>query len=98
MEVPAFAIARCKVTNGDYLDFVRQGAPAPFFWTQRDGEWFYRGMWQEIPLPLDWPDLLPRFRQPLGQLLKKLEQVRNCDFSSDPLFPLFEALICESRG
>src|SRR5436190_9488532 len=55
VDVSAFAISRCKVTNGDYLAFVRQGAPAPFFWTERNGEWFYRGMWQEIPLPLDWP-------------------------------------------
>jgi iron(II)-dependent oxidoreductase len=55
VEVPAFEISRVKVTNGEYLDFVRQGAPAPFFWTERDGQYFYRGMWQEVPLPLDWP-------------------------------------------
>jgi iron(II)-dependent oxidoreductase len=55
VEVPAFEIAPVKVTNGEYLDFVRQGAPAPFFWTERDGQYFYRGMWEEIPLPLDWP-------------------------------------------
>src|SRR4051794_14226639 len=55
LDVPAFAISRTKVTNREYLDFVRQGAPAPFFWVERDGEWFYRGMWQEVPLPLDWP-------------------------------------------
>jgi gamma-glutamyl hercynylcysteine S-oxide synthase len=55
VDVPAFAIGRHKVTNGDYLEFVRQGAAAPFFWMERDGEWFYRGMWREVPLPLDWP-------------------------------------------
>ena len=55
VDVPAFSISQCKITNAEYLDFVRQGAPAPFFWTQRDGQWFYRGMWEEIPLPLDWP-------------------------------------------
>jgi iron(II)-dependent oxidoreductase len=55
VDVPAFAISRCKVTNRDYLALVLQGAPAPFFWTERNGEWFYRGMWREIPLPLDWP-------------------------------------------
>jgi glycosyltransferase involved in cell wall biosynthesis len=42
-------------------------------------------------LPLDWPDLTPRLRQPLGQLLKELEQMGNFDFSSDPVFPLFDA-------
>jgi iron(II)-dependent oxidoreductase len=55
VDVPAFAISRTKVTNGEYLELVRQGAPAPFFWVERDGQWFYRGMWQEVPLPLDWP-------------------------------------------
>jgi gamma-glutamyl hercynylcysteine S-oxide synthase len=55
VDVPAFSIARHKVTNGEYLDFVRQGAAAPFFWVCRGGSWFYRGMWSEIPLPLDWP-------------------------------------------
>lgn len=55
VSVPAFAVAKHKVTNGEYLEFVREGARAPFFWTERDGAWFYRGMWEEIPLPLDWP-------------------------------------------
>jgi formylglycine-generating enzyme required for sulfatase activity len=55
MSVPSFAIGNYKVTNGEYLEFVRQGAAAPFFWTGRAGDWFYRGMWQEMPLPLDSP-------------------------------------------
>jgi iron(II)-dependent oxidoreductase len=55
VDVPPFAISQFKVTNGEYLNFVRQGAPAPFFWIERDGQWFYRGMWQEVPLPMDWP-------------------------------------------
>lgn len=55
VEVPAFAIAEHKITNGDYLEFVKVGAAAPHFWTCRDGEWCYRGMFEDIPLPLDWP-------------------------------------------
>lgn len=55
MDVPAFSMAKHKVTNGEYLEFVRQGAPAPFFWVRRGGEWFQRGMFAELPLPLDWP-------------------------------------------
>jgi hypothetical protein len=55
VQVPAFGISSAKVTNAEYLDFVRQGAAAPFFWACRGGEWFYRGMWRETPLPLDWP-------------------------------------------
>ena len=54
-EVPAFSMAKHKVTNGEYLEFVRQGAAAPFFWAERAGRWFHRGMFAEIPLPLDWP-------------------------------------------
>jgi len=27
----------------------------PVFWLRRDGEWFYRSMFDELPLPLDWP-------------------------------------------
>lgn len=55
VEVPEFAIAQHKVTNGEYLEYVRHGAPAPFFWTNHGGRWFYRGMFAEMPLPLDWP-------------------------------------------
>jgi formylglycine-generating enzyme required for sulfatase activity len=32
VDVPAFSIGKYKVTNGEYLEFVRQGAPPPFFW------------------------------------------------------------------
>ena len=55
MDVPRFAIAQYKVTNGEYLDFVRQGARAAVLLGGARRRWFYRGMWQEIPLPLDWP-------------------------------------------
>jgi gamma-glutamyl hercynylcysteine S-oxide synthase len=54
-DVPAFSIAKYKVTNRDYLEFVRQGAPAPFFWRNHEGEWRYRGMFEEVLLPLDAP-------------------------------------------
>ena len=27
----------------------------PAFWIQRNGDWHYRGMFEELPLPLDWP-------------------------------------------
>jgi formylglycine-generating enzyme required for sulfatase activity len=53
--VPSFGIQSHKVTNGDYLRFVRDGASAPHFWTRRGDEFFYRGMFEKIPLPLDWP-------------------------------------------
>jgi gamma-glutamyl hercynylcysteine S-oxide synthase len=55
VDVAGFSIGRYQVTNGDYLEFVRAGAEAPFFWAERGGRWFYRGMFAEVPLPLDWP-------------------------------------------
>ncbi len=55
VDVPAFAIGQHKVTNGEYLEFVKAGASAPHFWTCREGEWCYHGMFEDIPLPLDWP-------------------------------------------
>ncbi|SPE29558.1 conserved hypothetical protein [Candidatus Sulfopaludibacter sp. SbA3] len=53
--VAAFSVARNKVTNGEYLAFVEEGASAPFFWVERGGRWFYRGMFSEYPLPLECP-------------------------------------------
>ena len=60
VQVPGFSIGKFKVTNGQYLDFVRDGGAPPFFWTQRSGgrqdnKRFYRGMFSEIPLPLNAP-------------------------------------------
>jgi iron(II)-dependent oxidoreductase len=55
VDVPAFAISKYKVTNGDYLEFVDTGAEAPFFWVEREGGWFCRGMFSEIPLPRNCP-------------------------------------------
>ncbi|MBC8167770.1 MAG: SUMF1/EgtB/PvdO family nonheme iron enzyme [Bryobacteraceae bacterium] len=53
--IDAFSMDRWKVTNGAYLRFVKTGQPAPHYWVQRDGEWWLRRMFDEIPLPLDWP-------------------------------------------
>jgi gamma-glutamyl hercynylcysteine S-oxide synthase len=59
VNVPGFRVSKYKITNGEYLDFVREGAPAPHFWTRRSDQpgdgWFYRGMFSEVPLPLNAP-------------------------------------------
>jgi formylglycine-generating enzyme required for sulfatase activity len=52
---PDFRIGKYKVTNDQYLKFVRQGGPVPHYWLERRGQWFYRGMFAEVPLPGDWP-------------------------------------------
>jgi formylglycine-generating enzyme required for sulfatase activity len=53
--VPEFSIGQYKVTNGDYLKFVNQGGPVPHYWSVRDGRWFWRGVFGDVPLPLSWP-------------------------------------------
>jgi iron(II)-dependent oxidoreductase len=56
VHVDAFTIDRHNVTNGDYLDYIQTtGEKPPHFWTRVNGEWFWRGMFEQIPLPLDWP-------------------------------------------
>jgi len=53
--VSAFGLSKYKVTNGEYLDFVHAGAMPPHFWTWREGQWWWRAMSGDIPLPMDWP-------------------------------------------
>ena len=55
VDVPAFRISRYKISNGQYLEFVRAGAKPPHFWVEREGRFFLRAMFGEVPLPLDWP-------------------------------------------
>ena len=56
-EVPvaSFHVQRYPVTNADYLHFVQAGGPVPPFWIERDGEYFLRGAFEDLPLPLSWP-------------------------------------------
>ena len=45
-----------SVTNADYLPFVEAGhVEPPAFWDRQDGQWFWRGMFESIPLPPAWP-------------------------------------------
>jgi hypothetical protein len=54
--VPSFSVDRSSVTNRDYLAYMHStGATAPHFWKNAGGEWFWRGMFEMVPLPLDWP-------------------------------------------
>ena len=53
--VPAFRMQRFAVTNGEYLRFVKEGAPMPHFWVRNASRLEYRGMFANIPLPLTWP-------------------------------------------
>ena len=54
--VASFQITKFKITNGEFLEYMNStGALAPYFWFQQEGRWFYRGMFQNLPLPLNWP-------------------------------------------
>jgi len=55
VSVPAFSISRYKVTNQQYLRFVRDGGDPPAFWVRRGSTWWLRTMFQEVSLPLSWP-------------------------------------------
>jgi formylglycine-generating enzyme required for sulfatase activity len=55
VSVPAFDAQRYPVTNGEYLEFVRDGAKPPRFWKEQDGEFFLQGVFEDLPLPLSWP-------------------------------------------
>ena len=55
VDVEAFAIEEHDVTNARFLEFVEAGGTPPAFWERRDGEWYWRGMFEWIPLPLAWP-------------------------------------------
>ena len=55
VDVPPFSVGKYKVTNREYLEFVREGGPVPHYWFERCGQWFYRGMFRDMPLPPDWP-------------------------------------------
>jgi ergothioneine biosynthesis protein EgtB len=39
----------------DWQWIVEASVLAPAFWVRRDGDWFWRGMFDEIPLPPAWP-------------------------------------------
>ena len=42
-------------TETDWDWKTKNGICKPVFWARRGGQWFYRTMFEEIPLPLDWP-------------------------------------------
>ena len=46
---------RALWSDGDWNWKSAQGVSHPVFWTKAGDGWLYRGMLEEIPLPLDWP-------------------------------------------
>ncbi len=46
---------RALWNDADWNWKTAHGVFHPVFWKQASGQWFYRSMFEEIPLPLDWP-------------------------------------------
>lgn len=42
-------------TPDDWAWREREGLRHPSFWTRRDGRWYWRALFDEVPLPLAWP-------------------------------------------
>jgi iron(II)-dependent oxidoreductase len=85
--VPEFRMQRYKISNGDYLQFVKQGASLPYFWVRRGESIHYRGMFEEIPLPLDWPVYVTQqqaaaYAAWLGKALPTEEQFHRAAYGS----------------
>jgi gamma-glutamyl hercynylcysteine S-oxide synthase len=55
VDVGAFDVDAYDVTNGEYLEFVRDGGPMPPNWFERDGQLMLRGCFEDLPLPKSWP-------------------------------------------
>ncbi|HEX4166705.1 MAG TPA: SUMF1/EgtB/PvdO family nonheme iron enzyme [Bryobacteraceae bacterium] len=90
--VPAFRIQQNSVTNGDYLSFVEGGAPLPHFWVKRGGDILYRGMFEEIALPLDWPVYVTQreadaYARSMGYSLPSEEQFHRAAYPEGEAFP-----------
>jgi gamma-glutamyl hercynylcysteine S-oxide synthase len=105
--VPAFRMQRYSVTNGEYLRFVEQGATLPHFWLRRGNAIYYRAMFEEIPLPLDWPVYVSQqqaqaYADWLGKSLPTEEQFHRAAYGSlsgeDRPYPWGSAEPSHSRG
>lgn len=85
--VPEFGVQRYNVTNGEYLRLVEQGASLPHFWVRRGNSIYYRGMFDEFPLPLDWPVYVTKleaeaYAEWLGKSLPSEEQFDRAAYGS----------------
>ncbi len=85
--VPCFQMQQNNVTNGEYLRFVEAGAAMPHFWTKRGDTLFYRGMFEEVPLPLDWPvyvtqDEAVSYARSLGKSIPTEEQYHRAAYGT----------------
>jgi len=104
---PPFSISKFKVTNGQYAEFLSAGAKPPHFWTRRGSNWCYRGMFAEIPLPLNAPvyvthDEAAAYARWSGKALPSEAQFHRAAFATltgeERPFPWGSAMPDSSRG
>jgi formylglycine-generating enzyme required for sulfatase activity len=105
--VPGFLIQKFKVTNREYLEFVNEGAKPPNFWLRKGNDWLYKGMFEEIPLPLDWPVYVTQreaesYARWIGAELPSEEQYQRAAYGTQSgaqnAFPWGAAVADETRG
>ncbi len=85
--VDGFRIQRFSVTHGDYLRFVNAGGKAPHFWLPTASGFQYRCMFENIPLPLDWPVYVTQseateYAQWIGKSLASEEQFHRAAYGT----------------
>jgi iron(II)-dependent oxidoreductase len=108
VQVGYFTIDRHSVTNRDYLEYVNAtGAEPSHFWLRRDGAWFWRGMFELVPLPLDWPvwvthDEATAYARWRGKRLPSEAEYHRAAFgtpsSKERMYPWGNELPDETRG
>ena len=110
VNVPGFRVSKYKITNGEYLDFVEEGAAAPHFWTCHRDQWFYRGMFSDVPLPLNAPVYVTHaeataYARWVGKRLISEEQFHRAAYAADETsdhserpYPWGNAAPDEARG
>ena len=101
--VAAFRIQQNSITNGDYLRFVHAGASAPHFWNKRGDAFYYRGMFAEVPLPLDWPVYVTQreasdYARFIGKSVPTEEQFHRAAYSQGESYPWGESEPTRAMG
>jgi formylglycine-generating enzyme required for sulfatase activity len=92
VHVPAFVIDALNVTNGDWLAFMEAtGAKPSHFWLRRDGQWYWRGMFELQPLNLDAPvyvthDQAEAYARWKGKRLPTEAELDRATYGHDPAY------------
>ena len=96
----------------DWAWRTAQAIEHPAFWRRQDGEWLWRSMFDEIPLPLDWPVYVSHaeasaWARWAGRALPTEEQWQRAAFGADDVAavddareqpPRFDPLAVDARG